>query len=242
MILTSGGQGTRLGLIQPKGLFPIGPISQRTLFQMHCDRLLALSRRYQVSIPLFIMTSPATDAATRAYFEENDRCGLAEEDLIIFCQGSMPAVDAATGKILMATTSNLAALQPRRPWRTGRRARATRLPRTSQTAVSICSPMHKLTTRWPSYATQSSLAISLSRSQLTTHVVKKRFAKEKVGSVVSVDGKVQIISTATCLTRLPNNCDAAGKLKLWAGNIAVHVFDRTFLESVVTSARRTHRS
>ena len=65
MILVAGGQGTRLGFDQPKGMFPIGPISNRTLFQMHIDRLRAVMRRYNVSIPLYIMTSPATDRAAR---------------------------------------------------------------------------------------------------------------------------------------------------------------------------------
>ena len=45
------------------------------------------------------MTSPATHDETVAFFAANDRFGLAEEDLTIFCQGTMPAVDAATGRV-----------------------------------------------------------------------------------------------------------------------------------------------
>lgn len=236
LILVAGGQGTRLGFDQPKGLFPIGPISQRTLFQMHCDRLLALSRRYQVSIPLFVMTSPATDAATRAYFEENDRCGLAEEDLIIFCQGSMPAVDAATGKILMATTSSLALSPDGHGGLVAALERHGCLEQAKQrgidlfTYAQVDNPLAEL-------CNAELIGYHLlSRSQLTTHVVKKRFAKEKVGNVVSVDGKVQIIEYSDLPDTVAEQRDAAGELKLWAGNIAVHVFDRTFLESVVASA------
>ena len=108
MILVAGGQGTRLGFDKPKGMFPIGPVSGRTLFQVHCDRLLAVMKRYGVSIPLYVMTSPATDSVTKEYFEANERCGLSEEQLQVFCQGTMPAVDQATGKLLLASKNSLA--------------------------------------------------------------------------------------------------------------------------------------
>lgn len=236
LILVAGGQGTRLGFDQPKALFPIGPISQRTLIQMHCDRLLAISRRYQVSIPLFVMTSPATDAATRAYFEQHDRCGIAEEDLIIFCQGSMPAVDAASGKILMASTSSLALSPDGHGGLVAALDRHGCLEQAKQrgidlfTYAQVDNPLAEL-------CDAELIGYHLlSRSQLTTQVVKKRFAKEKVGNVVSVDGKVQIIEYSDLPDTAAEQYDAAGELKLWAGNIAVHVFDRTFLESVVASA------
>ena len=44
VILVAGGQGTRLGFAQPKGMFPIGPISRRSLFQVHVEKILAVAR------------------------------------------------------------------------------------------------------------------------------------------------------------------------------------------------------
>ena len=43
-----------------------------------------------------------------AFFKEHNRFGLPEDDLIIFCQGTMPAVDAATGKVLLESPSRIA--------------------------------------------------------------------------------------------------------------------------------------
>ena len=40
-VIVAGGQGTRLGFDQPKGMFPIGPVSGRTLFQFFADRIVA---------------------------------------------------------------------------------------------------------------------------------------------------------------------------------------------------------
>lgn len=235
MILVAGGQGTRLGFDQPKGMFPIGPISQRTLFQMHCDHLLAVMKRYQVSIPLFVMTSPATDAETRQYFALHERCGLSEDQLVIFCQGTMPAIDANSGKVLMSSTSSLALS----PDGHGGLVAALDANGCLQLArergvdlfyyAQVDNPLAKLC--------EAELIgyHLLSTSQMTTQVVQKRFAKEKVGNVVSVDGKVQIIEYSDLPAAVAEQTGTDGQLKLWAGNIAVHVFDRDFLESVVAS-------
>jgi len=83
VILVAGGQGTRLGFEHPKGMFPIGPISNKTLFQIHVEKIIAAARRYGVRIPLYLMTSPATHEETVAFFTENKQFGLSEEDLII---------------------------------------------------------------------------------------------------------------------------------------------------------------
>ena len=64
VVLVAGGMGTRLGFEQPKGMFPIGPVSGNTLFQVLIERIVALGRRYGVRIPLYLMTSDVTHTAT----------------------------------------------------------------------------------------------------------------------------------------------------------------------------------
>ena len=59
-ILVAGGQGTRLGFPHPKGMFPIGPVSNKSLFAIHAEKVLALGRRYGKPVPLLLMTSHAT--------------------------------------------------------------------------------------------------------------------------------------------------------------------------------------
>ena len=107
-ILVAGGQGTRLGFDHPKGMFPIGPVSNKTLFQIHVEKIVAAGRRYGVRIPLYLMTSPATHDETLAFFAAHGRFGLAEEDLIVFCQGTMPAVDAESGRVLLESPGRIA--------------------------------------------------------------------------------------------------------------------------------------
>jgi UDP-N-acetylglucosamine/UDP-N-acetylgalactosamine diphosphorylase len=235
MILVAGGQGTRLGFDKPKGMFPIGPVSGRTLFQIHCDRLLAVMKRYGVSIPLYVMTSPATDAVTKEYFAANERCGLSEEQLTVFCQGTMPAVDQVTGKLLLATKSSLA-LSP-----DGHGGLVAALDKSGCLAAAKESGIEYFFYGQVDNPLVQSCDPELigyhimAKSQVTTQVVQKRFATEKVGNVVSIDGTVQIIEYSDLPDSAAEQTNSDGSLKLWAGNIAVHVFDREFLESVVGS-------
>ncbi|MFM7975439.1 MAG: UTP--glucose-1-phosphate uridylyltransferase, partial [Pirellula sp.] len=185
MVLVAGGQGTRLGFDLPKGMYPIGPISGRTLFQMHVDSLRGAMRRFGVSIPLLVMTGPSTHEPTIRYFQENGNLGLKPHELNIFQQGTMPAIDATTGKILMESTSSIA-LSPdghggivralsKKGWldqAQGQGIEHLFYAQVDNPLVRACDP----------------LLIGLHRlgqSQATTQVVEKRFATEKVGNVVN---------------------------------------------------------
>jgi len=236
MLLVAGGQGTRLGFDLPKGMFPIGPVSGRSLFQMHCDRLAALSQKYGAPIPLYLMTSPATDTETREYFARENRCGLPEEQLRFFCQGQMPAVDAIGGKVLLADKDQLALSPDGHGGIVWALAQSGSLEDAANRGV-----------RWLYYAQVDNPLAELcdptligyhllSSSQVTTQVVKKRFATEKVGNVVAVDGQVQIIEYSDLPDAVAEKQTPAGDLLLWAGNIAIHVFNLDFLKQVAHQA------
>jgi UDP-N-acetylglucosamine/UDP-N-acetylgalactosamine diphosphorylase len=234
MILVAGGQGTRLGFDQPKGLFRIGPVSNRTLFAMHADSLLGTMRRYNVSIPLYVMTSPATDKPTREYFSKHQNLGLQDDELVVFCQGTMPALDAFTGQILLESPSSIAlspdghggivsALDQQGILRTAasRGIEHFFYAQVDNPLVRACDPLligYHL----------------LAGSEMTTQVVSKRFATEKVGNVVSIDGRTHIIEYSDLPDDVAHKVNSEGSLFLWAGNIAIHVLDRKFLERAAT--------
>src|SRR5207302_4570000 len=88
ILVVAGGQGSRLGFEHPKGMFPIGPVSGKSLFQLHAEKVLARMRKTGVPIPFLVMTSHATHAETEAFFQEHHYFGLAPADVYFFRQGT----------------------------------------------------------------------------------------------------------------------------------------------------------
>jgi UDP-N-acetylglucosamine/UDP-N-acetylgalactosamine diphosphorylase len=76
----------------------------------------------------------------------------------------------------------------------------------------------------------------LAGSEMTTQVVRKQFPLERVGNVVSIDGHLQIIEYSDLPESAAALTNPDGSLKFWAGSIAVHIFDRAFLDRMQSQA------
>lgn len=238
-ILVAGGQGTRLGMDHPKGMFPIGPVSRSSLFQILIEKLVAAQRRYGAPIPLFLMTSPATHEETVEFLAAHGNFGLSTKDLIVFSQGTMPAVDCETGRILLASQARpalspdghggvLAALVEARGFEMLRARGIEHLYyfQVDNPLANVCDP------EFLGYHL-------LSQSELSTLAVAKRDPRDRVGNIVSIDGRLQIIEYSE-FNDLPDELiagrAAGGSLLLWAGNTAIHAFAVEFLERMSQSA------
>ena len=100
-VTMAGGQGTRLGHNGPKGTYDIGLDSHKSLFELLCDNLKEEGKKYNVTIPWFIMTSRENNKATIAFFEKHKYFGYQKDkNLFFFIQGELPMVDTE-GKILI---------------------------------------------------------------------------------------------------------------------------------------------
>ena len=99
-VTMAGGQGTRLGHDGPKGSFDIGLDSHKSLFELLCDGLKEMEKKYGVEIPWFIMTSEENNEETIEFFKKNKYFGY-EKNVHFFVQGQLPMVDTE-GKILIS--------------------------------------------------------------------------------------------------------------------------------------------
>jgi UDP-N-acetylglucosamine/UDP-N-acetylgalactosamine diphosphorylase len=229
-ILVAGGQGTRLGFPHPKGIFPIGPVSGAPLFQILFEKLLAIGRRHKTRVPLYLMTSPATHDETVAYLAEKDRFGLMADDVQFFCQAQMPAVEIGTGRLLLKDKARLALSPDGHGGMLAALAKNGCLADTSRRGLrhlfyfQVDNPL--TTVCDPEFIGYHVLA----RSEMTLQVVAKRYPLERVGNVVSVDGRLQIIEYSDLPEPVAILKNLDGSLRFWAGSIAVHLFDLSFLE------------
>jgi UDP-N-acetylglucosamine/UDP-N-acetylgalactosamine diphosphorylase len=238
--LVAGGQGTRLGLDRAKGLYPIGPVSGASLFQILFEKLLAVRRRYGAAIPLFLMTSPATHQETVEYLDHVGRFGLPAEDSFVFCQGTMPAIDAATSRVLLSAPGEIA-LSP--DGHGGMLAALERSGGLTELAGRGIEQLFYMQVDNPLVSVCDAEFLGyqrLANADVATQAVSKHDAREKVGNIVSIDGRLEICEYSE-FNLLGDDViarrGANGSLEFWAGSTAVHVFDAAFLTRMAADAQ-----
>ena len=101
VITMAGGQGTRLDHQGPKGTFKLDVYGKgKYLFEILAENLKADSKKYNVVIPWYIMTSKQNHDATYNFLEKNNYFGYDKDNVILFSQGELPLLDTE-GKLLI---------------------------------------------------------------------------------------------------------------------------------------------
>ncbi len=230
-LLVAGGQGTRLGFDGPKGGYPIGAVSGRTLFALHVEQLLALGGRYGHVPLLMVMTSPANHQATRVLFARHDNYGLPADRLMIFPQGVCPAVDEQ-GKLLLGARDSLVMSPNGNGGLFAALAHSGALDRMKAEGVESisyiqvdnalsrpCDPLfvgHHLRTA----------------AQYSCKAIPKLDAHEKVGNFSLVDGRLGIVEYTEIPDALAEARDArSGELLFGHGNPGLFVWSRDFAQA-----------
>jgi UDP-N-acetylglucosamine/UDP-N-acetylgalactosamine diphosphorylase len=238
VVLVAGGQGSRLGFEHPKGMFPIGPVSGKSLFEIHAEKVLALRRRYGGAIPFLIMTSPATDPETEPYFAEHQYFGLPRDDVFFFCQGTMPALNMVTGRLLMEAPGRLFTSPNGHGGTITALADSGLLDRLRQRGIrhvfyfQVDNPLVRV-------AEPLFLGHHIdTRAEVSLKIVPKEGPTDKLGNLVLIDGKCSIIEYSDLPESLARETDAQGRLRLWAGSPAIHIFTVDFLSRITQGGVR----
>jgi UDP-N-acetylglucosamine/UDP-N-acetylgalactosamine diphosphorylase len=234
----AGGQGTRLGWNGPKGTYPATPVTGKPLFRCFAEQIMAAQRRSGATIPWYIMTSPVNDAETRAFFVDNNCFGLPRTNIFMFPQGTLPSVDAQTGKILLAD-KHLIAVNPDghggaiRALRSSgaiedMRARGVEFISYFQVDNPLARVIDPLFIGLHATASDSSGAMS-------SKMVAKAGPEEKVGVFARTPGpdgtpRTTVLEYSDLPETLAHERDEQGDLRYRAGSIAIHVISVAFIE------------
>lgn len=232
--LVAGGQGTRLGFDGPKGAYPVGPVSGKSLFQIHGEKIRAYSKKYNTVIPWLIMTSVANHDETVEFFTTHKFFGLRKEHVYIFPQNMIPSLDFA-GKLILKNRCSLF----KNPDGHGGSLTAlrtsgmiTELERRGIETVSyfqVDNPLVKII---------DPVFIGfhvMEESEISSKGMMKTGPKEKVGVFVHrSDGKTGILEYSDMTEEMQNARGPEGNLLYCMGNPAIHLFSLKFIDTITS--------
>jgi len=235
----AGGQGTRLGWNGPKGTYPGTVVTGKPLFRCFAEQILAAQKRWGVTIPWYIMTSPINDADTRAFFLDNNCFGLRRKNVFMFPQGMLPSIDAASGKLLLADKHALALS----PDGHGGSIKALRASGAVEDMVARgVEHISYFQVDNPLVNVIDPLFIGLhatapdSSAEMSSKMVAKACPEEKVGVFCAAGGKTTVLEYSDLPEQLAGERDAGGNLRYIAGSIAIHIISVAFVQRLTADA------
>ena len=227
-VTMAGGQGTRLGHNGPKGSFDIGLDSHKSLFELLCDGLKEMGKKYEVEIPWFIMTSEENNQETIEFFKKNKYFGY-EKNTYFFIQGQLPMVDTE-GKILIGEDGLIKEAAD------GHGGVYESLVKSGMVEI-----MKKLGVEWVFIAGVDNclvkmvdpilmgLAIYKNATGAGKSVVKAN-PKEKVGVFCKKNGRPNVIEYTEITDEMAEATDAAGELLYGESHILCNLFNINAIE------------
>jgi UDP-N-acetylglucosamine/UDP-N-acetylgalactosamine diphosphorylase len=235
VLMAAGGLASASGAgsepVQPEGLAPVGPVSNKCLFQFHVEKIRTLARRCRSAPPLFVVTSPQTHQRTIEAFQSQDQFGLNRQDLRFLVQAELPVIDRR-GRFLLAEPGRLAM----RPNGHGD-ALTQLLSDESFHALEVRGIEHVFYFQVdnPLVRIADPVFIGLHAAgdcDFSAKAVRKTCPDEKLGIFCQLNGTVRVVEPAEFSPEELEERRADGGLAFSSGNVAIHLLSMDFLRRI----------
>nr|CAI5833951.1 unnamed protein product [Callosobruchus analis] len=239
VLLLAGGQGTRLGVDYPKGMYSVGLPSGKTLFQIQVERIRRLCSLAKQEtgksgkICWYIMTNNTTTDVIAKFLKDHQYFGLNQQDIRLFEQGMIPCFDFE-GKLIL-DQKHIVTMSPDGNGGVYRALKETGMIDDMKRRGIKYIHAHSVDNILIKVADPVFVGYCVSKkADCGAKVVSKNGPNEAVGVVCQVDGKFQVVEYSEITEKTANLRDKSGNLVFNAGNICNHFFTTGFLERVAS--------
>jgi len=216
------------GGAEPVGMLPLGPVSGKSLFQLHAEKIQAINRRYRTSLRWSIFCHPDEKDQIFAHFRSNGYFGLKCSDISLISQDLLPVVDRR-GKILLSGPGKIA-MSPN-----GHGGILLDLIEEESLAAYSAAGI-----RYLFYFQVDNPLVRIAdpvflghhiknQSEVSIKVVRKVDPDEKVGVICLVNGVLEVVEHTELCEEDRRRLAEDGSLLMSTANTGIHAFSMDFL-------------
>lgn len=242
VVTMSGGQGTRLGYKGPKGTFKINVEPQaKYLFEIIVDTLQRANKKYNVTIPWYIMTSNENNDEIVKFMEEHNYFGYDKEYIGFFEQGELPLI-TEDGQILLDENYNIK-----------KASDGNGSIFKSMYIKGVLEDMKSKGIEWVYIGSIDNVLLKMvdtllmgvaikEGSEIATRSIFKNCPTERIGSLCIQDGKVKVIEYSELPQDMIEAKDEDGEILFGESHVMCNLFSIRALEKISLQNLQYHKA